>query len=207
MIYLCWHRSKQAKTAWRQREGDYISAILVESVKIDGKLKKKTIKHLGSVGEKLLIHAYYRKWFWEKVEKNMGALILPPDVRGNIINSLENKVAKNFEEEIIKGCKKSIQMFKGFKVTGSSKVREMKGENEHKVIPLILALRDEGLSLRAICRELERAGHRRESGRANWHPQIVSNILEREGRALWKTLIYKGKVISRNKSRESIEVQ
>jgi len=54
---------------------------------------------------------------------------------------------------------------------------------EQKAIAMIRDLRAEGLSLREICCHLTAAGVARKGGSRSWHPQIVSDILQREGKA------------------------
>jgi DNA invertase Pin-like site-specific DNA recombinase len=50
---------------------------------------------------------------------------------------------------------------------------------EQRAIRLIHRLRAKSYSLRAICRELEKEGHKTKSGKVKWHPQSVSQILKR----------------------------
>ena len=50
---------------------------------------------------------------------------------------------------------------------------------EQKAIGLIHDLRGKGYSLRAICRELEREGHKTKTGKTSWNPKSVSVILKR----------------------------
>jgi len=50
---------------------------------------------------------------------------------------------------------------------------------EQKAITLIHDLNRKGYSLRAICRELEREGHKTKGGGLVWHPQAVSRIIKR----------------------------
>jgi len=57
-------------------------------------------------------------------------------------------------------------------------------EKEQEVVRLILDLAAGGKSLRAICRSLEAARVARKRGSLAWHPQIVSDILQREGKAV-----------------------
>jgi len=63
------------------------------------------------------------------------------------------------------------------------KGRLIKDGNEQKAVRLILALSRKGESLRGICRELEAAGVARKQGSRTWHPQVVSDILQRELKA------------------------
>ena len=50
---------------------------------------------------------------------------------------------------------------------------------EQKAIRLIASLRRKGYSLRAICRELAKEGHRTKAGKDKWDPKSVSRILKR----------------------------
>ncbi len=50
---------------------------------------------------------------------------------------------------------------------------------EQKAIRLIRKLNFKGYSLRAICRELKKEGHRTKTGKASWHPQAVKRIMKR----------------------------
>lgn len=52
--------------------------------------------------------------------------------------------------------------------------------DEQHAVTLILEQREQGQSLRAICRTLEAAGITRKKGSATWHPQVVAKILKRE---------------------------
>jgi len=51
---------------------------------------------------------------------------------------------------------------------------------EQKAIRLVLGLKAEGMTLRAICRALEAAGVARKRGSRAWHPQTVLDILNRK---------------------------
>ena len=55
----------------------------------------------------------------------------------------------------------------------------IKNEIEQRVIRLIKRLHGQGLSLRRICSELEREGHKTKRGNAVWHPESVSHIIRR----------------------------
>ena len=46
-----------------------------------------------------------------------------------------------------------------------------KNEAKQKAIRLIHRLRLKGYSLRAVCRELEKEGHKTKRGNKTWHPQ------------------------------------
>jgi len=55
----------------------------------------------------------------------------------------------------------------------------VESKTEQKAIRLIQRLKAKGYSLRAICWELEREGHRTKTGKATWHPQSINQILKR----------------------------
>lgn len=55
----------------------------------------------------------------------------------------------------------------------------VKNEMEQRVIRLIKRFHDQGLSLRGICSELERDGHKTKRGNAEWHPQSIAHIIKR----------------------------
>ena len=111
-MYVRWNRRKRIKEGWRKKKGDYLSAVLVESCRIDGKPRQKTIKHLGSIGEDRLDRVYARKCFWDKAEKNMDLLDLHPDNRLKVIIGLEKIVPKPSDVDIAKDREESIRLLK-----------------------------------------------------------------------------------------------
>ena len=68
----------------------------------------------------------------------------------------------------------------GYKVRSGKLSRNAE---EQKAVRLILDLSKKGETLRGICRELEAAGVARKQGSLSWHPQVVSDILQREVKA------------------------
>jgi DNA invertase Pin-like site-specific DNA recombinase len=68
----------------------------------------------------------------------------------------------------------------GYKVRSGKLSRNAE---EQKAVRLILDLSRKGETLRGICRELEAAGVARKQGSRTWHPQVVSDILQRELKA------------------------
>lgn len=57
----------------------------------------------------------------------------------------------------------------------------IKNETEQKVIRIVKKLHGQGLSLRRICSELERKGHKTKRGNAEWHPETIAHIIGRGG--------------------------
>ncbi len=68
----------------------------------------------------------------------------------------------------------------GYKVRSGKLSRNAE---EQKAVRLILDLAGKGETLRGICRALEAAGITRKQGSRSWHPQVVSDILQRERKA------------------------
>ncbi len=56
----------------------------------------------------------------------------------------------------------------------------IKNDSEQKVIRLIRQLDKDGMSLRKICRELEKLEYPTKRGNSIWHPQTISKILKRQ---------------------------
>jgi len=54
-----------------------------------------------------------------------------------------------------------------------------KNDEEQGVILIIRRLHGEGLSLRRICSELQREGHKTKRGNAVWHPETIAHIIKR----------------------------
>ena len=54
-----------------------------------------------------------------------------------------------------------------------------KNEDEQRVIRNIKRLHGQGFSLRRICSELEREGHKTKRGNAVWHPETIAHIIRR----------------------------
>ena len=64
----------------------------------------------------------------------------------------------------------------GFDVDGE---RLIANQGEQETLSTIQGLRDQGLTLRAICGELERLGVKTKRGNTTWQPRVVSRILTR----------------------------
>lgn len=82
--------------------------------------------------------------------------------------------------------KKAIGEKTGGDVPFGYRVRKGKlyrNAEEQKAVRLILDLSGKGESLRGICRNLEAVGVARKHGSLSWHPQIISDILQRESKA------------------------
>lgn len=116
-MYIRWNRKKRIKKIeWVMKEGDYIYAVLVENIRIDGKPRQKTIKYLSGIGENNP-SVYSRMMFWEKAEKNLASLNLAPDVQEKILASLRERVPKPSDEE-----------FSAWREIRSQRLKELEGK-------------------------------------------------------------------------------
>lgn len=98
-MYVRWNRRKRTKKiAWVMKEGDYLYAVLVESIRIDGKPRQRTIAYLGGVGENNP-GVYGRMRFWEQCERKLASLNLDAAVLEKIVTSLKTRVQKPSQDE------------------------------------------------------------------------------------------------------------
>ena len=83
-------RRKTVRYYWSQPADAH--AVLVESVRIDGKPRQRHIAYLGSVHHDPDVH--YRAWWWHHMTARLDALgnRLPPDERPKIEAALADKV-------------------------------------------------------------------------------------------------------------------
>ena len=112
-MYIRWNRTKRSKD-YLQKFGDLLSAVLVESIRIDRKPRQKVIKYLGGVDEKpLYITPIFS--FWRTVDSKLDELNLAPAVRKKIVNSIEKRIPRpsneDYEKEqaIMNGRLKELQ--------------------------------------------------------------------------------------------------
>jgi len=108
-MFIRWNRRKRTKTGWRRKEGDYLTAVLVESVRVNGSPRQKIIKCLGSIGEDALGKVYRRDNFWETVERNLSTLELTEEMKDKIIVSLKKTVPKPSDKEVKKDREESVR--------------------------------------------------------------------------------------------------
>ena len=75
-------------------------AILVESVRIDGKPKQRHVAYLGSVHLDQTVH--YRAWWWHRIGAKLDALgnRIPADDRPRIEAALAKEVPKVSTDEV-----------------------------------------------------------------------------------------------------------
>lgn len=79
---------------------EYLSAHLVESVRLDGKPRQKTVAYLSSIKSQSLPMDAQRLNFWERVASRLATLDLTPEVQKQLIEQLEKRVPPVSEEQI-----------------------------------------------------------------------------------------------------------
>jgi hypothetical protein len=88
------------------------SAVLVESVRVDGRPRQRTIKYLGSIRECHLdlegqYSIFHRGYFWRSADANLERLDLSDLERARIIAALEDVVPRPDPEERAQALKRA----------------------------------------------------------------------------------------------------
>jgi len=100
-MFIRWKRRKLKKRAgyspgapWDPNHQGYaLSAVLVQSERVDGKVRQRFVKHLGSIKDWGLTTQGHRLGFWQTAEKALDSLDLDPATRQRI----EAKLAETVE--------------------------------------------------------------------------------------------------------------
>ena len=91
-MYVRW---KKRVRFWHGKSaGHYLTAVLVESKRIDGKPRQRTISYLGSIDEVLTTSHLWRTRFWKSATAHLNFLALDSVLRARVETALENKIAK-----------------------------------------------------------------------------------------------------------------
>lgn len=72
-----------------------LAAVLVKSVRIDGKPRQRTVAYLGAIHDTLILlpsQPWHRKFFWRDVCERLDRLDLDPDLRARIVVQLARRV-------------------------------------------------------------------------------------------------------------------
>jgi hypothetical protein len=94
------------------REEWLLTASLVESVRINGQPRQRTIRYLGSIRECHLdlegqSSIFHRGYFWRSVDTNLASLDLSDLERARIVAGLEDVVPRPDPEEIAQAHKRA----------------------------------------------------------------------------------------------------
>lgn len=110
-MFVRWKRKRRKDSShWERPDPDtravrvytpefLLSAVVVESVRIDGKPRQRTIKYLGSIRECKLdpdnkSGIFHHGYFWRSVDANLAELELPESERVRIVAILEDTVPR-----------------------------------------------------------------------------------------------------------------
>jgi hypothetical protein len=99
-MFLRWKKRKLPESKrWfnrKHRPGVLLTAVLVESVRIDGKSRQKTVKYLGSIQQWRIEQAafFVLRDFWQKVSSELDTVTLTKKTRREIENQITAVVPK-----------------------------------------------------------------------------------------------------------------
>lgn len=95
-MYVRWNRYKRATG-----NEDYIYAVLVESHRVDGRPRQRTIKYLGGISENTP-YASHRENFWKEAEKKINEIGLVPEAREKLTLKMKTVIPRPSEEDVEK---------------------------------------------------------------------------------------------------------
>jgi len=110
-MFVRWKRRKLKKRGPDWQVGYALSAVLVQSERVDGKVRQRFVKHLGSIKDWGLTWQGPRLGFWETAEKALDELDLDPATRQRIEAKLAETV-KPFTPEDLARIKKEAEAWR-----------------------------------------------------------------------------------------------
>lgn len=118
-MYVRWRRHKRAEKRGEDRW--LLAASLVESQRVGGKPRQRTICYLGSIREDRLSEVGPRRWFWESAEARFDRASIPNYDWPQIAAVLEARVPRPSIEEMADAAETAAKqlteaavMLKGF---------------------------------------------------------------------------------------------
>jgi hypothetical protein len=91
-MFVRWKKRKRFDKRLNRQLPDYLYAVLVESIRVNGEPRQKTIKYLGSIFSDLVNAPFRMSRFWVEADKNLSELDLSPAEREKIINDMKKVV-------------------------------------------------------------------------------------------------------------------
>ncbi len=91
-MYVRWKTRKM--TSFLARGKTALTAVLVESCRVDGRPRQRHVCYLGTVVEELATHPFRQSGFWATAERHLDALNLDPLTRERIETALLAKVPR-----------------------------------------------------------------------------------------------------------------
>ena len=115
-MYVRWQRRQRIRSG---KTSPLLSAVLVESHRVDGKPRQNVIAYLGGIREiRINVSEQYHREFWLSVDDHLNALQLDPDIRAKIEASIELKIQRlttenqtEFDETVARRkCRAIVEM-------------------------------------------------------------------------------------------------
>jgi len=98
-VYVRWKRRRLKKANSYNPDPHLLAASLVESRRVDGEPRQRTVAYLGSIGERFIELPWERGRFWRQVGLRLDALDLPQAERGAIEEAVARVVARPTPDE------------------------------------------------------------------------------------------------------------
>ena len=116
-MFVRWNRRKRSgmMPGWKPK-ADAVYAVLVESIRINGKPRQRTIKYLGYIVTDRINSPFPAKEFWASAEKGLSELDLSPEVRDKIIADLKKVVPIPTKKDVEKARKEAEKLMSEFKM-------------------------------------------------------------------------------------------
>ncbi len=91
-MYVRWQRRRRVR---RGKSSPLLTAVLVESRRVDGDPRQRTIAYLGGIREAYVdVREWEHRAFWRGVDERLDALGLDPEVRARVEASVEARVRR-----------------------------------------------------------------------------------------------------------------
>ncbi len=91
-MYVRWHRRRRVR---RRKSSPLLTAVLVESRRVDGEPRQKGIAYLGGIREAYVDERESEhRAFWLSVDAHLDELGLDPDTRARVEASVESRVRR-----------------------------------------------------------------------------------------------------------------
>ena len=69
-MFLRWKKKNRRRKLWESSVDKLtLSAVIVKSLREDGKIRQKVVKYLGSIREEQISNPHRRRSFWRKVNQ------------------------------------------------------------------------------------------------------------------------------------------
>ncbi len=91
-MYVKWGSRRRVR---RGKSSPLLTAVLVESRRVDGDPRQRTIAYLGGIREAYVdVREWEHRAFWRGVDERLDALGLDPETRARVEASVESRVRR-----------------------------------------------------------------------------------------------------------------